>query len=105
MFTKDYTLLVGLKYCIKLSTKLLSKEMLSTYIDLRGTLDPREPLGPQGLVSHVTFPRPHLEFSMQAAAYQALGSKFARNHSDRNTIPLLASVVPTLNTGDKMFLT
>jgi hypothetical protein len=41
MFTKDYTLLVGLKYCIKLSTKLLSKEMLSTYIDLRGTLDPR----------------------------------------------------------------
>jgi hypothetical protein len=46
MFTKDYTLLVGLKYYIKLSTKLLSKEMLSTYIDLRGTLDPREPLGP-----------------------------------------------------------
>jgi hypothetical protein len=43
MFTKDYTLLVGLKYCIKLSTKLLSKEMLSTYIDLRGTLDPRTP--------------------------------------------------------------
>jgi hypothetical protein len=37
MFTKDYTLLVGLKYCIELSTKLLSKEMLSTYIDLRGT--------------------------------------------------------------------
>jgi hypothetical protein len=36
MFTKDYTLLVGLKYCIKLSTKLLSKEMLSTYIDLCG---------------------------------------------------------------------
>jgi hypothetical protein len=34
MFTKDYTLLVGLKYCIKLSTKLLSKEILSTYIDL-----------------------------------------------------------------------
>jgi hypothetical protein len=29
MFTKDYTLLVGLKYCIKLSTKLLSKEILS----------------------------------------------------------------------------
>jgi hypothetical protein len=41
MFTKDYTLLVGLKYCIELSTKLLSKEMLSTYIDLRGTMDPR----------------------------------------------------------------
>jgi hypothetical protein len=40
MFTEDYTLLVGLKYCIELSTKLLSKEMLSTYIDLRGTLDP-----------------------------------------------------------------
>jgi hypothetical protein len=38
MFTKDYTLLVGLKYYIKLSTKLLSKEMLSTYIDLRGML-------------------------------------------------------------------
>jgi hypothetical protein len=41
--TKDYTLLVGLKYYIKLSTKLLSKEMLSTYIDLRGRgalLDP-----------------------------------------------------------------
>jgi hypothetical protein len=38
MFTKDYTLLVGLKYCIKLSTKLLSKEMLSTYIDLCGIL-------------------------------------------------------------------
>jgi hypothetical protein len=29
MFTKDYTLLVGLKYYIKLSTKLLSKETLS----------------------------------------------------------------------------
>ena len=41
MFTKDYTLLVGLKYYIKLSTKLLSKEILSTYIDLRGILDPR----------------------------------------------------------------
>jgi hypothetical protein len=38
MFTKDYTLLVGLKYYIELSTKLLSKEMLSTYIDLRGML-------------------------------------------------------------------
>jgi hypothetical protein len=37
-FTKDYTLLVGLKYYIKLSTKLLSKEMLSTYIDLRRIL-------------------------------------------------------------------
>ena len=41
MFTKDYTLLVGLKYYIKLSTKLLSKEILSTYIDLRRILDPR----------------------------------------------------------------
>jgi hypothetical protein len=41
MFTKDYTLLVGLKYYIKLSTMLLSKEILSAYIDLRGTLDPR----------------------------------------------------------------
>jgi hypothetical protein len=29
MFTKDYTLLVSLKYCIKLSTKLLSKRILS----------------------------------------------------------------------------
>jgi hypothetical protein len=38
MFTKDCTLLVGLKYYIELSTKLLSKEMLSTYIDLRGML-------------------------------------------------------------------
>jgi hypothetical protein len=38
MFTKDYTLLVGLKYYIKLSTKLLSKEMLFTYIDLRRML-------------------------------------------------------------------
>jgi hypothetical protein len=38
MFTKDYTLLVGLKYYIELSTKLLSKEMLSTYIDLCGIL-------------------------------------------------------------------
>jgi hypothetical protein len=38
MFTKDYTLLVGLKYYIKLSIKLLSKEMLSTYIDLCGML-------------------------------------------------------------------
>jgi hypothetical protein len=43
MFTKDYTLLVGLKYGIKLSTKLLSTEMLSTYIALRGTIDPRTP--------------------------------------------------------------
>jgi hypothetical protein len=43
MFTKDYTLLVGLKYYIKLSTKLLSNKILSTYIDLRGTLDPRTP--------------------------------------------------------------
>jgi hypothetical protein len=43
MFTKDYTLLVGLKYCIKLSTKLLSKGILSTYIDLCGTIDPRTP--------------------------------------------------------------
>jgi hypothetical protein len=43
MFTKDYTLLVGLKYCIKLSTKLLSKEMLFTYIDLYRTIDPRTP--------------------------------------------------------------
>jgi hypothetical protein len=41
LFTKDYMLLVGLKYCIKLSTKLLSKEMLSTYIDLRGILELR----------------------------------------------------------------
>jgi hypothetical protein len=38
MFTKDYTLLVGLKYYIKLSTKLLSKEILFTYIDLCGIL-------------------------------------------------------------------
>jgi hypothetical protein len=29
MFTKDYMLLIGLKYYIKLSTKLLSKEILS----------------------------------------------------------------------------
>ena len=43
MFTKDYTLLVGLKYYIKLSTKLLSKEILFTYIDLYKTLDPRTP--------------------------------------------------------------
>jgi hypothetical protein len=43
MFTKDYTLLVGLKYYIKLSTKLLSKEILSTYIDLCRTTDPRTP--------------------------------------------------------------
>jgi hypothetical protein len=39
MFTKDYTLLVGLKYYIKLSTKLLSKETLlvlyRTFIGLR----------------------------------------------------------------------
>jgi hypothetical protein len=30
MFTKDYTLLVGLKYYIKLSTKLLSKGALGS---------------------------------------------------------------------------
>jgi hypothetical protein len=43
MFTKDYTLLVGLKYYIKLSTKLLSKEMLSTYIVPSCSLDPLDP--------------------------------------------------------------
>ena len=95
-FTKDYTLLVGLKYYIKLSTKLLSKEILSTYIDLRGTLDPGEPgapwdpdplepLGLQGPSDHVTSPRPHLEFSVQTAACRALGSKFARGYYSRNT--------------------
>jgi hypothetical protein len=46
MFTKDYILLVSLKYYIKLSIKLLSKEILFTYIDLYRTLDPREPPGP-----------------------------------------------------------
>jgi hypothetical protein len=48
MFTKDYTLLVGLKYCIELSTKLLSKEMLSTYIDFRGMLGSLGALGSPG---------------------------------------------------------
>jgi hypothetical protein len=42
---------------------------------------------------------------VQAAACRALGSKFARGYYSRNTIPLLASVVPTLNTGKEMFLT
>jgi hypothetical protein len=33
----------------------------------------------------MTSPRPHLEFSLQAAAYQALGSKFARDYLGYNT--------------------
>jgi hypothetical protein len=66
MFTKDYTLLVGLKYYIKLSTKLLSKEMLSTYIDLcgRGACWIPKLLGSRSLElghskssSHVTYPK------------------------------------------------
>ena len=42
---------------------------------------------------------------MQADACRALGSKFARGYYSRNTIPLLASVVPTLNTSKELFLT
>jgi hypothetical protein len=42
---------------------------------------------------------------VQAAACRALGSKFARGYFSRNTIPLLASVVLTLNTSKEMFLT
>ena len=67
--------------------------------------DPLEPLGLQGLTDHVTSPRPHLEFSVQTVACRALGSKFARGYYSRNTIPLLASVVLTLNTSKEMFLT
>jgi hypothetical protein len=42
---------------------------------------------------------------VQAAACRALGSKFARGYYGHNTIPLLASVVLTLNTSKEMFLT
>jgi hypothetical protein len=47
MFTKDYMLLVGLKYYIKLSTKLLSKETLSTYIKPSRPRIPLDPLAPR----------------------------------------------------------
>jgi hypothetical protein len=42
---------------------------------------------------------------VQVATCRALGSKFARGYYGRNTIPLLASVVLTLNTSKEMFLT
>jgi hypothetical protein len=48
MFTKDYTLLIGLKYYIKLSTKLLFKEILFTYIDLYRILRSKGALGSLG---------------------------------------------------------
>jgi hypothetical protein len=84
MFTKDYTLLVGLKYCIKLSTKLLSKGILSVLYKTFVGLGSRGALGSPGSRSHVTSPRSHLEFSVQAVACRALSSKFARGYLGRN---------------------